>query len=78
MVEEVKCFRYWGVGHFKWKYPNIEVEKKRKRDKKAVYTASPQKIQQEKRLVHSLQKKAQKYSSVQGMSPRSTALEQRE
>ena len=54
MVEEVKCFRYWGVGHFKWKYPNIEVEKKRKRDKKAVYTASPQKIQQEKRLVHSL------------------------
>jgi len=54
MVEEVKCFRYWGVGHFKWKYPNIEVEKKRKRDKKAVYTAIPQKIQQEKRLVHSL------------------------
>jgi len=54
MVEEVKCFRYWDVGHFKWKYPNIEVEKKRKRDKKAVYTAIPQKIQQEKRLVHSL------------------------
>jgi len=77
MVEEIKCFRYWGVGHFKWEYPNIEVEKKRKRDEKVVYTASPQKVQQEKRLVYFLWKKVQKYSSVQGISPRSTALEQR-
>jgi len=31
IVKEVKCFRYWGVGHFKWKYPNIEVKKKKRR-----------------------------------------------
>ena len=54
MVEEVKCFRCWGVGYFKWECPNIEVEKKRKRDEKVAYAASLQKTQQRKRPVHSL------------------------
>ena len=31
IVKEVKCFRCWSVGYFKWKYPNIEVKKKKKR-----------------------------------------------
>ena len=39
MVEEVKYFRYWSIGHFKWKCPNIEVEKKRKRDEEVVMRA---------------------------------------
>jgi len=30
MVEEVKYFRCWGVGHYKWECPNIEVERKRR------------------------------------------------
>ena len=54
MVEEVKCFRCWGVGYFKWECPNIEVEKKRKRDEKVAHVASLQKTQQKKRPVHSL------------------------
>jgi len=37
MIEEVKYFRCWGVGHFKWECPNIEVEKKRKRNEEACY-----------------------------------------
>jgi len=45
MIEEVKYFRCWGVGHFKWECPNIEVEKKRKRNKEAVCVASLQKAQ---------------------------------
>jgi len=36
-----------------------------------------QKAQQKERPVHSLWRKAQKYSSAWGMPPRSTALEQR-
>ena len=59
MVEEVKCFRCWGIGYFKWEYPNIEVEKKKKRDKEVVHAASPQKTQQEKRLAYTLQRKVQ-------------------
>jgi len=42
-VEEVKCFRCWRVGHFKWEYPNIEVERQRRRKKEAVHVARPQK-----------------------------------
>ena len=29
-VEEVRCFRCWGVGHYKWECPNIEVERKKR------------------------------------------------
>jgi len=41
MVEEIKCFRYWEGGHYKWKYPNIEVERKRRREEKAAHVARP-------------------------------------
>jgi len=77
MVEEIKCFRCWGVGHFKWECPNIEVEKKRKRDEEAVHMASPQKAQQGEIPVHPLWRKVQEYSSTQRMPLRSAALEQR-
>jgi len=76
MVKEVKCFRYWRVGHFKWEYPNIEVEK-RKRDEKTVHIASLQKAQQGERPVHFLWRKVQEYSGIWSMPPRSAALEQR-
>ena len=77
MVEEVKYFRCWGVGHFKWECLNIKVEKKRKRDKETVQAASPQKAQQGKRLVYPLQRKVQEYSSTWRIPLRSVALEQR-
>ena len=54
IVEEVKCFRCWGVGHFKWKCPNIKIKRKRKRDEKTVHIASLQKTQQEEKLAYSL------------------------
>jgi len=44
-IEEVKYFRCWGIGHFKWEYPNIKVEKKKRRSKKIAYVVSSQKIQ---------------------------------
>ena len=52
MIEEVKCFRCWKVSHFKWECPNIEVEKKKRREEKTVYVARLQKTQQERRLAH--------------------------
>ena len=45
-----KCFRYWGVGHYKW---NIEVERKRQ-EEEMVHVVRPQKAQQKERLVWSL------------------------
>ena len=44
VAEEVKYFKCWGVGHYKWKYPNIEVEKRRCEEVVA-YVAMPQKVQ---------------------------------
>jgi len=44
-VEEVKCFRCWGEGHYKWKYSNIKVERKRRREEEAIRMARPQKVQ---------------------------------
>jgi len=32
MIEKVKCFRCWRVSHLKWECPNIEVEKKKRRE----------------------------------------------
>ena len=40
--EEVKCFRCWGIEHNKWKYPNIEVER-RQQEEEAVYVVKLQK-----------------------------------
>jgi len=56
-VEEVKCFRCWGIEHFKWECSDIKVEKKRKRDKEVIYVASLQKAQQEERPVYFLWRK---------------------
>jgi len=39
--------------------------------------AIPQKAQQEKRLAHSLWRKAQEYSGTQGMPPKGAALEKK-
>ena len=41
------------------------------------HVATPQKVQQEEKLVHSLWRKAQEYSGMWSMPLRSTALEQR-
>ena len=46
-VEEVKCFRYWRIGHSKQECLNIEVEKKRRREGETVCVTRPQKAQQE-------------------------------
>jgi len=44
IMEEVKYFRCWGVGHLKWECPNIEVEKKKKREEETAHVARPQKV----------------------------------
>ena len=77
MTEEVKCFRCQGVGHLKQKYLNIEVEKKKKREKEAVYMARPQKAQQEKRPVRPIWEKAQKSCREENMLPKGTLLLER-
>jgi len=56
VVEKVKCFRYWRIGHYKWECPNIEEERRRYK-KIAVYVAMLQKAQQKRRLVHPTWKK---------------------
>jgi len=52
MIEKVRCFRCWSVGHLKWECPNIEVGKKRRREEEAACVARPQKTQQQRRPVH--------------------------
>jgi len=52
--KKVQYFRCWGMEHYKWECPNIEVEKEKKRSEEVVYTVSLQKAQQEERLVYSL------------------------
>ena len=54
MVEKVRCFRYWRIGHYKWEYSNIEVKRKRRKEKEVVCMARPQKVQQEERPVCSI------------------------
>jgi len=36
VVEEVQCFRYKGIRHYKWKCPNIVAEKEKRRQEEAV------------------------------------------
>ena len=43
--ERIQCFRCWGVGHYKWEYPNIKVEKERRGSGEAVYVVSLYKVQ---------------------------------
>ena len=64
MVGEVKCFRCWGIGHFKWKCSNIKMEKKRRRSEEVACVVSPQKAQQGERLAYFLWRKAQEYSGT--------------
>ena len=70
MMEEVKCFRCWGIGYLKWKCPNIEVEKKKRKEEEVVYIARPQKAQQKRRLVYSVWKKTQKYCGEESIPPK--------
>jgi len=58
VVKEVKCFRCWRVGHHKWEYPSIEVERRRHEEIMA-YVAILQKAQQKRRLFHPTWKKVQ-------------------
>jgi len=67
MVEEVKYFRCWGVGHYKWECPNIEVERKRRREEEAACVARPQKAQQKGRLVCPNWEKVQEYCGVENV-----------
>ena len=39
--KEVQCFRYWEVGHQKQECPNIEVKRKKRAKKEAVYMTRP-------------------------------------
>ena len=77
MIEEVKCFKYWRVSHFKWECPNIEVKKKKRRKKKAVYVARLQKAQQERRLAHPIWEKVQEYCGEKSMPPKGALLLER-
>jgi len=43
-VKEVKCFRCWGIEHYKWECPNIE-EERRRCGKVAAHVAILQKVQ---------------------------------
>ena len=78
MIEEVKCFRCQRVGHLKWECPNIEVKKKKRREKEVVCMARPQKAQQERRPVCSIQRKIQEYYKEESMPPKGTLLLERE
>jgi len=35
--KEIQCFRCRGIVHYKWKYPNIEVEKQRRKNKEVMH-----------------------------------------
>jgi len=65
-MEEVKYFRCWGVRHLKWECPNIEVKKKKRREKEAVHVARPQKAQQERRLACPIWEKVHSYLREDG------------
>ena len=75
IVEEVKCFRYWEVGHYKWKYPNIE--KRRRNREEAACVAKLQKAQQERRPEHPIWKKVQEYYREESMPPKGALLLER-
>ena len=56
VVVELQCFRCREIGHYKWKCPNIEVEKERRRQEEAEHPIRGKVQQQEKvrrrELVH--------------------------
>jgi len=75
MIEEVKHFRCWGVGYYKWKCPNIKVERKRRREEEVAHVARPQKAQQKGRQVHPNWEKAQEYCGVENVPEDAWLLE---
>ena len=77
ITEKVKYFRYWGVRHFKWECPNIEVEKKKKREEEMVYVTRLQKVQQERRPVYPTWEKTQEYCKEKNVPPEGTLLLER-
>ena len=68
-VKEVKCFRYWRVGHCKQECPNIKVKKQKRKSEQAVHMVGPQKVQQKRRLAHPIWKKIQEYCNKESMPP---------
>jgi len=75
IVEEgVQCFRCWGIEHYKWKCPNIKVEKER-RSEEAVCVARPQNVQQGRKLVYPNWEKAQEYYRVENVPGGAQLLE---
>ena len=77
-VEEVKCFRCWRVGYYKWECSNTKVERKKRREEETVYMAKPQKVQQKKKPAYFMWKKMQEYCGEENMSPQGTLLLERE
>ena len=75
MVEEgVQYFRCWRVGHYKWEYPNIEVARKKRREKEVAYVARLQKTQQKRRPACSTWEKVQKYYEKWNIPPEDALL----
>ena len=54
--KEIKCFRYWNIGHHKLECPNIEVERQRRRSEQAASVVGLQKAQQEEASVFYIEK----------------------
>ena len=75
--EEVKCFRYWGVGYYKQECSDIVAEKERRKREEKIYMVRPQKAQQERRLVCPIWKKVQEYCEEGSMPPEGTLLLER-
>ena len=75
MVEGVKCFRCWEGEYYKWKYPNIEVERKRRREEKAAHVVRPQKVQQGGKPACPNWEKVQEYCRVENVLENAQLLE---
>jgi len=75
MVEGVKCFRYWEGEHYKWECPNIEVERKRRREEKAAHVVRPQKAQQGGKPACPNWEKVQEYCRVENVPENAQLLE---
>jgi len=54
------------------------VEKRERGERRAARVAMPQEVQQKRRPVHSLWRKAQEHSGTQSMPPKGTVLEKKE
>ena len=79
MVEKVQYFRYRGIGHYKQKCPNIEVEKKRRRREETTCSIK-EKVQQQKKVremepVYPNWKKVQEYYGVENVPEDAWLLE---